>query len=73
MNTFTNETEMYEILRATHRDPHHILGMHEITKDDGNQCLIVRVFNPVAKEITLIETNNTCNTYKMEKIHNFRI
>lgn len=69
MKTFTNETEMYEILNSTHRDPHHILGMHEITNEAGNKCLIVRVFNPVAKEITIIEANNTCNIYEMEKIH----
>lgn len=69
MNTFTNETEMYEILNANHRDPHHILGMHEITREDGSKCLIIRAFIPVAKEVYVIDANNTSEQYKMERIH----
>lgn len=69
MNTFTNEQEMFKIFDATHQDPHHILGMHEIVNEDGNKCIIVRVFSPVAKNITIIDANNPVNTYQMDKIH----
>ena len=54
METFTNEIEMYEILDAVHRNPHHILGMHEIEKDE-KRCLIIRAFIPTAKEILVID------------------
>ncbi len=66
--TFTNESEMYEILEARHRDPHHILGMHEIEKD-GKKCVIVRAFMPTASKVTVIDNYNECKMYPMEKIN----
>ena len=64
----TNITELQLIVNAHSGDPHVILGMHEI-KQKGKDCLIVRVFNPNASSVTVIDDANSSRRYPMEKIH----
>jgi len=67
MKTTVNVTEMYEIIHSEHRDPHHILGMHEI-RIQRKKAIAIRAFIPQALSIKVIE-ENTNKKYDMGKIH----
>lgn len=60
--------EMEAIIRGEHKDPHHILGMHEIEIQGKNQ-LIVNAFIPQGKEIIVLDVKEPKKKYKMERIH----
>ncbi len=65
---YTNNAEMYEIIEARHRDPHHILGMHEI-EVHGEKWMIVRTFCNVAQKVYVVDRMDEEKTYEMTKIH----
>ena len=60
--------EMYLIINSEHKDPHTVLGMHEVLHDD-REVVAVRAFLPGAKELYVIDKNDEKNIYKAEKIH----
>lgn len=67
MITTANFIELQRVVSADCGDPHHILGMHEIEKN-GKAALVVRVLNPQAKEVSVIDVKKG-NEYPLEKIH----
>ncbi|MCC8098314.1 MAG: 1,4-alpha-glucan branching enzyme, partial [Eubacterium sp.] len=67
MITTANFLELQRVVTADCGDPHHILGMHEIEKD-GKSALVVRVLNPQAKEVSVIDDKKGTE-YPLEKIH----
>ena len=60
--------EMYLIINCEHKDPHTVLGMHEVLHDD-REVVAVRAFLPGAKALYVIDKNDEKNIYKAEKIH----
>lgn len=68
MITTTSLNELFRIVNVEHGDPHHILGMHEVEKDD-KKMIAVRAFIPQAKEITVVDVNDISKKYEMTKIH----
>ena len=54
MITTVSIYEMYRIINEEHRNPHSVLGMHEVL-NGGKEMLSVRVFAPGAKAVTVIE------------------
>ena len=60
--------EMNLIINCEHKDPHTILGMHEVLHDD-REVVAVRAFLPGAKELYVIDKNQEKNVYKADKIH----
>ncbi len=60
--------ELNNIINSAHGDPHHVLGMHEITLK-GEKCVAVRAFIPPAKSITVIDNEDDSNTYEMSLVH----
>lgn len=68
MITTANINEIFQVVNVEHGDPHHILGMHQIQKDD-KKWISVRGFIPSAKEMTVIDVNHPSLAYEMVKIH----
>ncbi len=68
MLTTLSMIELQQIVNASHGDPHTVLGMHEVELDD-KECLVVRVFNPQAQNVTVIDEKYKTRRYPMEKIH----
>lgn len=68
MLTTLSMIELQQIVNASHGDPHMVLGMHEIELE-GKQCIVVRVFNPQAEKVTVIDDKYRTRRYPMEKIH----
>lgn len=68
MLTTLSMIELQQIINASHGDPHVVLGMHEIELE-GKQCIVVRVFNPQAEKVTVIDDKYRTRKYPMEKIH----
>ncbi len=64
----TQMQEMFQIIAGRHREPHHVLGMHE-TQKDGKPMVVVRAFVPNAKQITVVDAAQRKQKYPMEKIH----
>ena len=67
---FLITTDMYElmqILEGEHADPHHVLGMHDISweKEDFT---IIRVFNPDAASVIVVAEKPALNK-EMDKEH----
>ncbi len=58
-----SELLIERILNGDSHDPHHFLGMHL-----ENKIIVVRVFNPQAKEVFVLNEQNA-SEFKMEKIH----
>lgn len=68
MITTASLIELQQIVNVLHGDPHHVLGMHEIKYKDKD-VLVVRAFIPQAKNITVVDPEDSSKTYKMERIH----
>lgn len=68
MLTTLSMIELQQIIGASHGDPHTVLGMHE-EEIEGKMCLVVRVFNPQAQKVTVIDEKYPSRRYTMEKIH----
>lgn len=60
--------EMQLIINSEHKDPHTILGLHEVLHD-GVDVVSFRAFIPGAKEIYVIDKADEEKIYKAEKIH----
>jgi len=69
MFTSANMLELQRLLAAVHADPHHILGMHKIEDEQNTPALIVRVFNPHAESVTVLDPSNSSASWALEKIH----
>ncbi len=68
MLTTLSMIELQQIVNASHGDPHTVLGMHEIELE-GKPCIVVRVINPQAKSVTVIDDKYRSRRYPMERIH----
>ena len=68
MITTTSLIELFQIVSAEHKEPHRILGMHEVKCFD-KKCVAVRVFLPYAKAVFLKDINGETKTYELNKIH----
>lgn len=68
MLTTLSMIELQQIVNASHGDPHTVLGMHEIELE-GKPCIVVRVLNPQAKGVTVIDDKYRSRRYPMERIH----
>lgn len=64
MNRYYNIAEMHEILSANHKDPHHILGIHQIT----SKKYVINTFQPKAAAVEVLDANNG-RSYSMVKHH----
>ena len=64
----TNMYELMQILNGVHADPHHVLGMHEITLD-GKKKSVIRVFCPAAIKIEVFNPSNPKWCHKMDLEH----
>lgn len=60
--------DIFQIVNGEHRDPHKILGMHEID-DNGTTIIVVRAFMPHAEKITVIDAQSRKFKYPMHRIH----
>ncbi len=58
----SSESELFRILEARHTDPHSILGMHYLA---GPDCLVIRVYDPMALEVSVIAASGV---YKMTQL-----
>ena len=58
--------EMNLIINCEHKDPHTILGMHEVFHDD-REVVAVRAFLPGAKELSVIDKNDQEKVYKAKE------
>lgn len=63
MKEYINEIELYELINAEHKDPHHFLGQHPL-----DNAYYINVFKPSAKAVEIINVENN-QTLAMEKIH----
>ncbi len=63
MAKYLNEVELYELVNAEHKDPHHFLGLHK--QDD---LYYINVFKPSARAVE-VENIDTGDYTLMEKIH----
>lgn len=68
MITTVSIFEIYQIINAEHKDPHTILGMHEVLFE-GKEMISVRVFAPCAKVVTVIDKKDKRRKYSSQKIH----
>lgn len=68
MKTTANIVELYEIINSEHKNPHHILGMHEIVFK-GKKSMVIRAFIPQASKIKVIDVNHPNVKYDMDKIN----
>ena len=68
MISTANLMEVMQIINSSHSDPHHILGLHEI-EYKNIKCLVIRVFNPQAKSVFIIDDKNKNFKIELEKIH----
>lgn len=66
MESKAERREIQKIIHADHNNPHHVLGMHQITLD-GKKRLIVRVYIPGAKAIHIIDANKKDMSFKMDE------
>lgn len=66
MQTTANVNQVERIVQADHHDPFHVLGMHKT--EDG---MVVRVFLPNAREITVVDFHQPDYRYPMDKIHEY--
>ncbi|MEA4971699.1 MAG: 1,4-alpha-glucan branching protein GlgB [Candidatus Metalachnospira sp.] len=68
MITTVSIFEMYQIINSEHKDPHTILGMHEVLFE-GKEMVSVRVFAPCAKVVTVIDKKDKRKKYSSQKLH----
>ncbi|QUH30965.1 1,4-alpha-glucan branching protein GlgB [Vallitalea guaymasensis] len=63
MKDYINQDELNVLINSNHRDPHHILGIHEYKNK-----YYVNAFLPYTKEVYLKDKNSS-KKVKMEKVH----
>lgn len=68
MITTVSIFEIYQIINTEHKDPHTILGMHEVLFE-GKEMISVRVFAPSAKIVTVIDKKDKSKIYSSQKLH----
>jgi len=60
--------QIKRIINADHHDPFELLGMHEIQKGD-QRAIVVRTFQPEAREVVVQPENNGATLHRMEVVH----
>ncbi|NLK21477.1 MAG: 1,4-alpha-glucan branching protein GlgB [Epulopiscium sp.] len=68
MKTTVNRIELYEIINSEHRNPHNILGIHEVVID-GKKVTVIRAFVPQAYKIEIINGKSLDTKHNMIKVH----
>ncbi|GMQ62795.1 1,4-alpha-glucan branching protein GlgB [Vallitalea maricola] len=63
MKDYINQDELNVLINSNHRDPHHILGIHEYKNK-----YYINVFLPYTKEVYLVDKSSS-KKVKMEKVH----
>lgn len=70
MHYTVSEDQLNKVIHFEHHDPFQVLGAHEI-KAEGKNCVAIRVFNPAAKAIWVIDkSSSSLTSYPMVKINN---
>ena len=69
MFTSANMLELQRLLSAVHANPHHILGMHEIEDAENKASLVVRVFNPHAASVVVLDPSDPDTSWPLKKLH----
>ncbi|MCL2840188.1 MAG: 1,4-alpha-glucan branching protein GlgB [Defluviitaleaceae bacterium] len=64
----TTMHELTQIVNGEHADPHHVLGMHDITSEQ-DEYTVVRVFNPSAAKVEVFNPKKLKERYTMELEH----
>ncbi len=57
-----------KIINADHHDPFSILGMHEAADTEG-ASLVVRTFQPDARDVSVVPQKGTAKKRKMKRVH----
>ncbi len=65
MKLTTTKRQIQKIIHADHNNPHKILGIHKI-KYEGKDRLVVRVFIPEAKRVTIVDVKKESIKFPME-------
>ncbi len=65
MKLTTNDIEIQQIINADHKNPHEILGIHNI-EHEGKERLVVRVFIPGATQVTVVDAKKTRFEFPMD-------
>lgn len=60
--------EIFQIMHGEHQNPHEILGMH-IMQRDNKDMVVVRAYLPGARHISVIDSKNKRKKYPMEIVH----
>ena len=68
MRTTISINEIFRIVNVEHGEPHQVLGMHVMERENGN-FVVVRAFIPQASSILVIDAADTDKKYSMIKIH----
>ena len=66
MKLTAKKTDIQKIINAEHTNPHQVLGIHKI-KHGGKDRLVVRVFIPGAKTITIIDAKKKRIQFPMDQ------
>lgn len=72
MLTTIYPTSFLSIVNSTHKNPHHILGMHPVKVKFNNESktiISVRALLPDAKQVIVVDAENESNQWEMERIH----
>jgi len=64
----TNMHELMQIVNGEHADPHHVLGMHDVTYENEKHT-VVRVFNPSATAVEMFNPKKPKERYEMGLEH----
>jgi 1,4-alpha-glucan branching enzyme len=67
MKSTAHTDDLYRVIYTEHHDPFSVLGAHCI-KREGKRVVVVRAFQPDAKEMFVMEDTRNGNVYPMEKI-----
>jgi len=67
MKSTAHIDDIYRIIYTEHHDPFSVLGTH-IIKTEGKQAVVIRAFQPDAKEMFVVENSKRGDVYRMEKI-----
>jgi 1,4-alpha-glucan branching enzyme len=64
----TNMHELMQVVNGEHANPHHVLGMHDVSFE-GGEYTIVRAFCPGAVKVEVFNPKKPKTSYEMELEH----
>jgi len=68
MKSTAHIDDIYRIIYTEHHDPFSVLGAH-ILKREGKPVVVVRAFQPDAKEMFVLEDGKNKNSFQMDKMN----